>query len=186
MRSLALTLVGFAGLTALILWLDDRNSTTITGHPRVVDGDSLLMNGRRLRLMGIDAPELGQDCQLNGQSWRCGIAAKSALQNLVQGVEIECQTHGLDRYQRRLAVCKANGTEINARLVELGWAIDFGGYASEEGAARRNNAGLWRGEFDRPQDWRAAHWSHSSATPVSLQTWWQRTRKRLGEIVFQP
>ena len=156
----------------------------MTGTARVIDGDSLVIGGKQVRLMGIDAPELRQDCQLNQAPWRCGAAAKAALRELVEGKQIECRTYGSDKYQRRLAVCSTQAIEINARMVETGWAVDYGGYASEEGLARRNRVGLWRGDFQFPSDWRDANRSHSSAAPASFETWWNRARLRLSQMIF--
>ena len=182
--SLAWTLVLFAALTAGIVWLDDRSGTKITGSARVIDGDSLVVGGKQLRLMGIDAPELRQECKLNQRPWRCGTAARSALRELVSGRQIECRTKGLDRYQRRLAICSTDGIEVNSHMVETGWAVDFGGYASEEGLARRNKVGLWRGEFQFPSEWRDANWSQLSAVPASFASWWNRVRLRLKHMIF--
>ena len=182
--SLAWTLVLFAALTGVILWLDDRGGTTIVGPARAIDGDSLLISGKQVRLMGIDAPELRQECRLSKGPWRCGTESRSALRKLIQGQQVECRTHGLDRYQRRLAICFANGVELNAHMVEGGWAVDYGGYASEEGLARRNRVGLWRGEFDLPSDWRQINRSQSSAAPASFVSWWNRARLRLKQMFF--
>jgi len=105
------------------------------------------------------------------------------LQKLLRGQEVECQTHGVDKYQRQLAICQSEGLELNAHMVETGWAIDFGGYAGEEGRARRNKVGLWRGQFEHPQEWRAANRSQSTAAPASLEDWWRQATSRLNKFV---
>ncbi len=171
-----ITLVGFAALTAIIVWLDGTGggSTALSGPAKVVDGDSLEIRGNRVRLLGIDAPELTQLCQRDATSWPCGRDSRSALRQLVGNFEVQCQSHGQDRYQRLLATCVVNGVEINARLVELGWATDFGGYSSEEGLARRNRVGIWAGQFEAPEEWRRANRSQSDATPVIVHSWWKR------------
>ena len=55
----------------------------IIGHARVIDGDTLEVRGTRIRLHGIDAPELQQQCRREGASaaltYPCGQEAKAAL-----------------------------------------------------------------------------------------------------------
>ncbi|MEP1208265.1 MAG: thermonuclease family protein [Rhizobiaceae bacterium] len=182
--SFSTTLVGFAALTAIIVWLDQSSSTTLSGAARIVDGDSLLVRGKSLRLMGIDAPELDQQCQLGSGPWRCGRDARSALAALIDDRQVSCRTHGHDKYQRLLAICRSNGVELNARMVETGFAVDYGGYAAEEGRARRNKLGLWRGDFDFPQEWRQANRSQSTGAPVSLNDRWQSFWSRISAIIL--
>ncbi len=168
------TLVGFAALTALIVWVDGTGSRSLSGRATVIDGDSLEINRNRIRLMGIDAPELRQLCRRDAKTWPCGRDSRSSLRQLVGNFDVQCQTHGEDQYRRLLAVCSVNGTEINARQVELGWATDFGGYAGEEGVARRDKAGIWSGRFEAPAEWRRANRSQSDAAPVNVLSWWKR------------
>ena len=52
----------------------------LTGAAMAVDGDSIEIAGTRIRLEGIDAPELAQTCaDTQGQSWACGRAALRAV-----------------------------------------------------------------------------------------------------------
>ena len=51
----------------------------IIGPARVIDGDTLEIHGEGIRLHGIDAPETRQLCRLDGEPWRCGGDAASAL-----------------------------------------------------------------------------------------------------------
>lgn len=127
----------------------------IEGRAYAVDGDTLLLNDARIRLEGIDAPELHQTCSRDGQSYFCGEKARNALISLILGHSVQCRTSGRDRYGRPLGKCTANGVDLAARMVEEGWAVSYGrDYALEEAAAEVRAAGLWAGEFERPQEWR--------------------------------
>ena len=110
-----------------------------------------------MRLTGIDAPEIGQTCTKQGLEWACGRASRTALRNYLRRRHVECKSSGTDQYDRWLVTCSVEGVEINSWIVTNGWAVDFGGYAREEGVARRNKAGIWQGEFENPQEWRRAN-----------------------------
>ena len=73
-----MTALWLAGLLASPLAAE-----TITGTVEVIDGDSLVLAGRQIRLVGIDAPEYDQTCDRAGQSWACGAEAKAQLAELV-------------------------------------------------------------------------------------------------------
>ena len=146
-------LLGFAGL---LWWLEDAGLNERGGPAQVIDGDSLLIGGERVRLKSIDAPEGRQMCEKNGSAWRCGRAASKALQELVRGKEVICEGQELDRYDRLLAYCRVGAVDLNRTLVRQGWAVAFGDrYFSEERAAQARRVGLWQGSFQRPAAWRA-------------------------------
>ncbi len=80
----------FASKVEAVLALRDKlppGSTTppattpsiVTGRATVVDGDTLDIQGKRIRLHGIDAPESRQTCQTETQTYRCGRDATTAL-----------------------------------------------------------------------------------------------------------
>lgn len=127
------------------------------GSARIADGDTLELAGQRIRLRGIDAPELRQTCRRAGADYACGRVARDALRALVAGRDVSCTGWERDRYRRLLAVCSAGATDLNGALVAEGWAVSYGDYAEEEAAARAGRRGLWAGEFERPQDWRISH-----------------------------
>src|SRR5512134_3419079 len=131
----------------------------VTGPATVVDGDTIVVAGERVRLQGIDAPELHQSCTAYGQQWACGRTSAEWLREYLNGRQVECVGHARDRYSRLLAVCYVGGESINERIVREGWALDFRRYSSDylpaEAEAKRVGAGLWRGEFTPPWEWRA-------------------------------
>lgn len=126
---------------------------------RVIDGDTMDVNGQRVRLWGIDAPEGKQSCQRDGVAWLCGQDAAKALRGLVVGKEVACREVDRDRYKRSVAVCTVGEMEINAWLAREGWALDYrhyskGAYALPEKEAREAKRGVWAGTFTPPWEWR--------------------------------
>ena len=150
---LVLGAVALAGAYAPLL----REAETLRGTARVADGDSLILDGERVRLEGIDAPELTQTCTRAGADYPCGREAREALARLVAGRAVSCESRQRDRYERVLATCAAGGVEVNRAMVEAGWAVAYGDYRDAEAAARQAGRGLWAGSFERPQDWRRIH-----------------------------
>lgn len=134
--------------------LNKRNEEMIIGGARAIDGDSLVVQGREMRLKGLDAPEARQLCTLGGQSVACGREATQALRRWLARGPVSCIGHETDRYGRLLVTCRVNGADIGADLVRNGLAVDFGSYPSEEREARAAYRGLWSGEFERPEEYR--------------------------------
>ena len=88
----------------LVPWVCAAES--IQGQASVTDGDTLEIHGQRIRLLGIDAPESPQYCDLPGQKkWRCGQAAAMALDDFIGDKTVTCAQKGKDRYRRSVAVC---------------------------------------------------------------------------------
>jgi endonuclease YncB( thermonuclease family) len=133
---------------------------TITGRPRVRDGDSLDFPQVRVRLFGVDAFELEQRCKLpDGREYPCGHAAKHALEHMVRGQIVTCYRRDVDSYGRMVAVCRVGAdTDLGAEQVRTGLALAYRhyskAYAPFEWDARRNRRGAWDGTFDKPWEWR--------------------------------
>ncbi|MEM9676876.1 MAG: thermonuclease family protein [Pseudomonadota bacterium] len=178
LRDGLITLALLGGMGWAVLELDKRNATVLTGPFVAIDGDSLRQGERRLRLVGIDAPEARQMCRRGGQDWACGQAATRALRGFVRqrgAGRMVCKTAGLDKYRRWLVRCEANGFDVNAEMVRQGWAVDYGGYGREEGEARRLKVGLWTGQFETPQEWRRAQRGDVGLEPGGV-SWLDRIR----------
>ncbi len=122
--------------------------------PHIIDGDSLLFGQRRVRLIGIDAPELAQRCKQSGHAWQCGQAARDYLENLIAGRPVTCTILGRDRYARDLATCQLQDINVNRSLVAAGWAVAYGGFTNDEAYARKARRGIWAGTFEAPSAWR--------------------------------
>ncbi|MGE4244874.1 MAG: thermonuclease family protein [Parvibaculaceae bacterium] len=135
-------------------------SLALEGRAEIVDGDTLRIEGRTVRLQGIDAPETRQTCtDRSGQEWPCGREAARALARLAKPGPVACAPTGEDAYGRLLALCDAGGVSLNRKLVEDGWAYAFvrydQRYVADEETARKAGRGLWQGGSEAPWEWRA-------------------------------
>ena len=140
---------------------NDRHSATIevTGKPRIIDGDTIAIDKQRIRLHGIDAPETRQKCRgRKGSETNCGRMATAALAQLIRGQSVTCHGTERDRYKRLVAKCFVGRTDIGEQPVIQGWALAYRRYSKDyvqaELAAQTLQAGLWRGTFVPPWDWR--------------------------------
>jgi len=132
----------------------------IVGRASVIDGDTIEIRGQRIRLFGIDAPEVGQACtDAKGASYRCGQRAAQALDYRISDSPVTCEPRAKDRYGRVVALCRAFGEDLSAWMVGLGWALAYREYSSQyvpaEEVAQRRKAGMWTGRFEAPWEWRA-------------------------------
>lgn len=105
---------------------------------------------------------MGQSCTNRaGSPWRCGQRAALALDDMLGARTVRCDRRGEDRYGRVLASCRVGDTDVNAWLVEQGWAVAYRRYSVEyvpqEDRARAAGRGIWAGPFDEPEAWRIAH-----------------------------
>ena len=131
----------------------------LNGPATVIDGDTIIVADERLRLHGIDAPELDQTFWYRGQQILCGTMAMAALQALTVGIELTCRIVEYDVYGRLVAKCYSpNGVDIGGRLVLAGWALAYRhfsmDYVDAEDEARQAERGLWGGSFMMPWRWR--------------------------------
>ena len=125
----------------------------------ITDGDTIKFNNKKIRLHGIDTPEIKQLCKnKDGEDYKCGVKAKLALITLISSNQVKCSVHGKDRYKRLIATCFIKNININEWLVKEGWALAYRRYSkdyvNEEVFAKNNNLGLWRGDFLEPWKWR--------------------------------
>lgn len=156
-------------------------SVQLLGEMKVLDGDTLLYQGEKLRLVGIDAPEGDQACRRGTVKWPCGREAKRALRALVEDGKVRCVTEGIDVYGRSLVRCSRQTKDIAAALVRLGLAISTDDYFEEERQARAERLGLWGGEFEDPADWRRVSREEGTGSQTSIvrqgvdlvRSWWE-------------
>jgi len=134
----------------------------LAGAARIVDGDTLEVAGQRVRLFGVDAPELDQVCQRAGHDYHCGKVARAALWDLVGAANVSCQPQGATPAQDGvvLATCSAGAVSLNEGIIRAGWALAdpqaADRYLAIQADAEQARRGLWRGEFEPPWQWRQA------------------------------
>lgn len=129
------------------------------GALRVVDGDTLAIGAVKIRLHGIDAPEMSQSCSdMRGEAWACGTWSKAVLERLAHGA-IACVEKDRDRYGRSVAVCFGAEGDLNAEMVRAGAAYAYEKYSrdyvADEETARAGGHGLWRAGSQPPSAYRA-------------------------------
>jgi len=140
----------------------NTENTTASGlvlPQSVIDGDTIVLEGKRIRLFGIDAPEKSQPCQVQEAAVACGIIARNALIGFVVGATVRCDREDVDRYGRDVSRCYADGYDLSAGMVRAGLAVAYRqyslSYVSEEENAKRLKYGMWKGSFVMPWDWRS-------------------------------
>jgi endonuclease YncB( thermonuclease family) len=147
--------------------------------PQIVDADTVYVGGQKIRLSGIDAPEMDQNCLDNqGRDDSCGVTAKVRLEAFSHNREWQCSVNGNDLYGRSLGVCRVDGVDVNRWLVRSGWALAFTRYSKlyveDEKHARDQKLGLWAGSFTAPWDWRRRSRKTSilgaTAVPINAQS----------------
>ena len=111
-----------------------------------------------VRLYGIDAPELDQNCG----STACGREAAEALASRINGRVVSCSQEATSASGVMIAICYVAGAEINRWLVENGMAVAYvkysESYSDAQSHARSRHVGLWtQGDSDSPWIWRARH-----------------------------
>ncbi len=148
-----------ASATLLALWLAvaahaGTPRTFVAKVDRVSDGDTVIAttsegNRLRIRLLGIDAPEIPHGTK-PGQPY--GEEARDYLDHLIGGKTIRADAYGPDRYKRILAVIWDESINVNLLMVAMGYAEVYRGapcqvYCREleqaEAKAREDRAGMW-------------------------------------------
>lgn len=151
---LRICLALFVVILPSITWAD------VHGRIDVVDADTWDVGGARVRLFGIDAPELGQTCtDLQGRMWTCGDWATEQTRARYQGRRAICERLDTDRYNRIVARCFVEGQDVARDLVREGWALAYRRYAFDydldEKVAHLRGVGIHAGAFQQPSEFRA-------------------------------
>ena len=128
----------------------------------VIDADTIEVNGKKVRLNGIDASETAQNREdSQNQSYKCGIKATEALKELLSSqdnISLNCKFSGKDVYGRFIGECRLGTLNVNAWLVQKGWALAYRKYSLKyvqyENEAKINKSGIWSETFIDPWNWR--------------------------------
>ncbi|MFN7222756.1 MAG: thermonuclease family protein [Paracoccaceae bacterium] len=152
-----LTVRSLLVLVVLLLAAPFSIALTRDGSVRVIDGDTLDWQGKRVRLFGIDAPEKRQTCDRNGQSWDCGAWSATMLSRAVQSGAVTCIKESMHR-NRIVATCTAAGQDLSLLQIQAGAAQAYRRYSDRyvpaEQAARAGAVGIWAGRMVTPEAYR--------------------------------
>ncbi len=128
-----------------------QTSSSIT----VVDGQTLVLDGRTYQLAGITAPRMGEQCTVRSQRRDCGLIARAQLLDLTAGAAIECRVASSGAGEVPRARCLSNGYDISRGMVYTGWARAVGDrYRELEIEARGARRGMWNSGPDEDPDTR--------------------------------
>jgi len=125
---------------------------------KITDGDTIKINGEKIRFSGIDTPELKQTCMKDGIKNSCGIKAKKILADKIGNNKVNCISEGKDQFKRTLAECFVNNESLSSYLVQSGYAFAYRKYSKkfikDEDHARMKKIGMWSMKFEYPWDYR--------------------------------
>ena len=135
------------------------SGTSSANNLRVVDGDTIILNGEKIRFSGIDTPELKQTClKDNNEEVGCGMFAKMLLVKKIGNNKPICIGKKKDFYKRTLAECFINNESLSIFLVSSGYAFAYRKYSKKfiknEKYAKKNKLGIWSMMFQYPWDYR--------------------------------
>jgi hypothetical protein len=160
------------------VWAAPPQATRASGLVRyVADGDTVYVRlagkfeQQAVRLVGIDAPEICQDG---------GVAARDALQALLQDRIVELHIQGQDDYGRMLARVFLDGADVGRSMVMQGWAWsyrlgrDADPYSVEQQAAR--DAQLTQAAGSE-RSWDRLPWRSRTLRIAASKVWSGRARK---------
>lgn len=107
---------------------------------RIVDGDTFVASGKKIRMWGINAPEKNQVHYL---------ASKLYLEVLLKKGDLRCKYIEDDKYQRAVMHCTSKGHDIGSDMVRMGLAKDYdkysgGFYNAEQKFAEEHKYGIWK------------------------------------------
>ena len=125
---------------------------------KIIDGDTINLNGEKIRFIGIDTPELKQTCNKNNKVIYCGVEARKMLIEKIGNNKVHCISESKDQYKRTLAECFVNNVSLSSFLVREGYAFAYRKYSkkfvNDEDYARENKMGMWSMKFEYPWDYR--------------------------------
>ena len=144
-----------------------ENINKISGFAKIVDGDTIKINSKKIRLYGIDAPEKKQKCKKTyltisfmsfTKDYMCGEVSTQKLIKKINKQKLNCNIIDVDRYKRLIGECFKRNINLNSWMVSNGYAVAYRKYSkkyvSDEINAKNKKLGIWQGKFEMPWDYR--------------------------------
>ena len=165
----AIILIIICSIFFILTYNDVRSEEIkeISGNAQIIDGDTIKINSKKIRLYGIDAPEFKQMCKKPYQTiifftftkdYPCGKISTQKLQKKINNKVITCKILDVDRYKRFIGECYKRNLNLNSWLVSNGYAVAYRKYSkkyiSNEINAKNEKKGIWQGKFEMPWDFR--------------------------------
>ena len=128
------------------------------GELKIVDGDTIHLDGHKIRFSGIDTPEINQMCKKDETDIPCGEMAKELLIKKIGNAIPNCILEDKDQYGRMLGECYIEEESLSSYLVREGFAFAYTKYSKkfveDEQFAIKNKSGMWSMDFIFPWDFR--------------------------------
>ena len=152
----------FAHLLKILIVMELFFLQNVYADIKIIDGDTIIFNEKKIRLLGIDAPETNQYCfDKKKIKYSCGLNSTKALIQFIKknrNKSIKCIHHEIDKYGRFISECWTGEISINSWLVKNGFALAYLQYSDkffyDEKKAKEKRLGVWQGRFIYPWDWR--------------------------------
>ena len=143
----------------------DHNYFLISGKSKIIDGDTVKINNKKIRFSGIDAPESyffgkKQLCILNNIEILCGQLSKDKLIEKIGNQIVNCKIEkNKDQYNRLIGECFLKNKSLSVFMVKNGYAFDYpkysnGKFREHQIYAKKLSLGLWQMQFEYPWIWR--------------------------------
>src|SRR5262249_59454223 len=122
---MVLALIGIAAALYIVsLFRPEYEESNLKGPARVIDGDTLEIAGRRIRIFGIDAPEQDQTCERGGGgTWYCGAEATRVLNRIARSQVVACRVRATEIYGRLVADCAGGDVDRGRAVGRSGLAV---------------------------------------------------------------
>ncbi len=167
------------------------------GEVSVIDGDTLQVGGEIVQLYGIDAPELGQICYVDGEPQSCGVEAALALRKLIALAEPSFHCSPWQDGSSRAAppgttvqVCEAGDRDVGLVLLHGGYSValpgSFPDYAKAQEQAQEAGLGLWHSEFVPPWAWRRGERLPGEPTACNIKATTSAEGRRVYYVPTDP
>ncbi|PHQ99557.1 MAG: nuclease [Marinosulfonomonas sp.] len=155
-----LTLLLAGGIYTAMRSLDQPPvNTGVQGSAYVHDGDTFTVASVKIRLFGVDAPEMDQTCEMpDGTDWACGRWSRDQVRDMLRGRTLRCVKQTYDRYGRMVARCYLGDQDLAQLLVRGGIVFSYARYSRDyigvEKAAIAAGRGLWVAKVVAPAEFR--------------------------------